>query len=186
MLISKTLVDRAISTKFLTHRVSLQSSHPNFQKKFLPRPKWRPCWIFQFFTKIAKHKNAYISKTMLDRVISTNFLKHGLLCRVAIPIFKKKFVTPKMTAILNYRIFRKNFKTKILISQKTVLDRADYADFGCHNGIRLKAEHFLNTLALAFIAFSGCKNIIFFASDPLVVGWSLAHGHIQGALEYLS
>ena len=31
--ISKTVLDRAISTKFLTHRVSLQSSHANFQKK---------------------------------------------------------------------------------------------------------------------------------------------------------
>ena len=30
--ISKTVLDRAISTKFLTHRVSLQSSHANFQK----------------------------------------------------------------------------------------------------------------------------------------------------------
>ena len=37
-----------------------------------------------------------------------------------------------------------------------MLDRADYADFGCHNSIRLKAEHFLNTLALTFIFFSGC------------------------------
>ena len=36
-----------------------------------------------------------------------------------------------------------------------MLDRADYADFGCNNSIRLKAEHFLNTLALAFISFSG-------------------------------
>ena len=52
---------------------------------------------FEFFTKIAKHKNAYILKTMQDR--------------------------------------------------------QDYADFGCHNSIRLEAEHFLNTLALTFISF---------------------------------
>ena len=52
---------------------------------------------------------------------------------------------------------------------KTVLDRADCADFGCHNSIRLETKHFLNTLALTFISFSGSKNIIFFfASDPLV------------------
>ena len=41
-----------------------------------------------------------------------------------------------------------------------MLDSADYANFGCHNGIRLEAEHFLNTLALTFISFSGrffCK-----------------------------
>ena len=44
-----------------------------------------------------------------------------------------------------------------------MLDRADYADFACHNSIRLEAEHFLNTLALTIITFS-----LFFASDPLV------------------
>ena len=56
-----------------------------------------------------------------------------------------------------------------------MLDRADYADFGCHNSIRLKVEHFLNTLALTFISFSGCfvfavqkHYLFFFASDPLV------------------
>ena len=48
-----------------------------------------------------------------------------------------------------------------------MLDRADCADFGCHNSIRLETKHFLNTLALTFISFSGrfvllCKNIIFF------------------------
>ena len=56
-----------------------------------------------------------------------------------------------------------------------MLDGADYADFGCHKSIRLEAEHFLNTLALTFISFSGRfvfgvqKHYLFFASDPLVV-----------------
>ena len=49
-----------------------------------------------------------------------------------------------------------------------MLDRADCADFGCHNSIRLETEHFLNTLALTFISFSGRFDIFFFASDPLV------------------
>ena len=39
--ISKTVLDKAISMKFLTHRVSLQSSHANFQKK-ISRKKWQP------------------------------------------------------------------------------------------------------------------------------------------------
>ena len=57
---------------------------------------------------------------------------------------------------------------------KTMLDRADCADFGCHNSIRLETEHFLNTLALTFISFSGRfvfamqKHYLFFVSDPLV------------------
>ena len=57
-----------------------------------------------------------------------------------------------------------------------MLDRADYADFGCHNSIRLEAEHFLNTLALTIISVSGRfvfavqkhYMYLFFASDPLV------------------
>ena len=57
-----------------------------------------------------------------------------------------------------------------------MLDRADCADFGCHNSIRLETKHFLNTLALTFIAFSGRfvfamqkHYLFFFASDPLVI-----------------
>ena len=53
-------------------------------------------------------------------------------------------------------------------------DRADCADFGCHNSIRLETKHFLNTLALSFISFSGRfvfamqKHYFFFVRDPLV------------------
>ena len=87
------MLDGVDSTKFLTCWVSLQSSHANFQNIFVS-PNLAD--IFNFF---AKHKNAYILKT--------------------------------------------------------VLDRADCADFGCHNSIRLETKHFLNTLALTFISFSG-------------------------------
>ena len=68
--ISKTVLDGAISTKFLTRRVhvSLQSSHPNFQKNFI-LPKIAVILNFQIF-----HKHAYISKTVLDRAITTKFL----------------------------------------------------------------------------------------------------------------
>ena len=67
-----------------------------------------------------------------------------------------------MAAILNFRIFHKKSTQKNAYILKTVLDRADYADFGCHNSIRLEAEHFLNTLVLIFLL------ILFLASDPLV------------------
>ena len=68
-----------------------------------------------------------------------------------------------------------NAKHKNAYISKTVLDRADYTDFGCHNSISLEAEHFLNTLALTVISFSGRfvfavqKHYLFFASDPLVL-----------------
>ena len=98
----------ANSTKFWTCWVSLQSSHANFQNIFVS-PNIADIFNFLFF---AKHKNAYILKT--------------------------------------------------------VLDGADCADFGCHNSIRLETKHFLNTLALTFISFSGCfvfamqKHYLFF------------------------
>ena len=64
-----------------------------------------------------------------------------------------------------------------------MLDRADCADFGCHNSIRLETKHFLNTLALTFISFSGRfvfamqKHYLFFASDPLVNSCSETDEH---------
>ena len=70
------------------------------------------------------------------------------------PSFQKKIISPKMAAILNFQMFAKIAKHRNAYILKTVLDRADYADFGCHNSIRLEAEHFLNTSALTFISFS--------------------------------
>ena len=84
--------------------------------------------------------------------------------------------------IFNFFIFAKHKNAYIL---KTVLDRADCADFGCHNSIRLETKHFLNTLALAFISFSGCfvfamqkHYLFFFASDPLVSIFVTFGGHL--------
>ena len=81
-------------------------------KKFLSRQKWRPFSIFEIFAKIAKHKNAYISKTVLDRAISTKFLTRRVSLQSSYPNFEKIFVSPKMAVILNFRIFRKNCKTQ--------------------------------------------------------------------------
>ena len=67
---------------------------------------------FRIFRKIAKHKNAYISKTVLDRAISTKFLTHRVSLESSYPNFEKIFLSPKMAAILNFRIFRKNCKTQ--------------------------------------------------------------------------
>ena len=119
--ISKTLLDRAISTKFLTHRVSLESSHANFQKK-ISRKKLAAILNFRIFRKIAKHKNAYISKTMLDRAISTKFLTHRVSLQSSHANFQKNFVLPKMAAILNF--CAKIAKHKNGNISKTVLHRA--------------------------------------------------------------
>ena len=89
--------------------------------------------------------------------------------------FSKYFCLAKYSG--HFEFFTKIAKHKNAYILKTVLDRADCADFGYHNSIRLQTEHFLNTLALIFFPFWDalfllCKNIIFFfASDPLVLDW---------------
>ena len=60
--ISKTVHDRAMSTKFWTHRVSLESSHPSFSKKSCHIKNGGYFEFLNFLQKIAKYKNAYILK----------------------------------------------------------------------------------------------------------------------------
>ena len=69
--------------------------------------------------------------------------------------FSKYFCLAKYSG--HFEFFAKIAKHNNAYILKTVLDRADCADFGCHNcySIRLETEHFLNTLALAFISFTG-------------------------------
>ena len=139
---------------------------------FLSHPRWRP---FLIFAKIAKDKNAYVLKTVLDRAISTKYLVHKVSLQSSHPNFQKNFCLAQNGGHFEFfEFFAKLAKHKIAYISKTMLDRADYANFGCHNSIRLKAEHFVNTLALTFISFSGRfvfavqKHYLFFASDPLV------------------
>ena len=77
---------------------------PIFKKKNFS-PKMAAILNFRIFRKIAKHKNAYISKTVLDTAISTKFLTHGVSLQSTHANFQKKIFLPKMAAILNFRIF---------------------------------------------------------------------------------
>ena len=67
--------------------------------------------------------------------------------------FSKYFCLAKYSG--HFEFSAKIAKHKNAYILKSVLDRADCADFSCHNSIRLETEHFLNTLALTFISFSG-------------------------------
>ena len=71
---------------------------------------------FEFFAKIAKHKNAYISKTLLDRAISTKFLTSKVSLQSSYAYFQKNFISQKMAAILNFSQKLQNIK--MLISGK--------------------------------------------------------------------
>ena len=106
--ISLTVRDRAISSKFSTHRVSKECTLRNFQKMF-PSPKMAA--ILNFCQK--KHKFASISLTVRDRAISSKFSIHRVSKECTLRNFQKIFPSPKMAAILNFRILAKNGKTQI-------------------------------------------------------------------------
>ena len=90
---------------------------PIFKKKILA--KMAAILNFRIFRKIAKHKNAYISKTVLDRAILTKFLTHRVSLQSSHANFQKNFTLPKMAAILNFQIFAQKLQnTKMLIFRK--------------------------------------------------------------------
>ena len=91
---------------------------PIFKNKFSLK-KMAAILNFRIFRKIAKHKNTYISKTVLDRAISTNFLTHRVSLQSSHANFQKNFVLPKMADILNFQIFAQKLQnTEKLISRK--------------------------------------------------------------------
>ena len=79
--------------------------------KYFPLPK--NGGHFEFLPKMAKHKFASISLTVRDRAISSKFSTHRVSKECNICNFQKIFPSPKMAAILNFRIFAKNGKTQI-------------------------------------------------------------------------
>ena len=67
---------------------------------------------FCIFAKNAKTKNSSISLTIRDRVISSKFSTHRVFKQYTLPNLQKKFLFPKMVAILNFRIFAKSGKAQ--------------------------------------------------------------------------
>ena len=134
--ILKTMLDRAFSTKSLTFRLSLQSTHPNFFKNFFVSPKMAA--ILNFFSKKLQNKNTYISKTVLDRTISTKFLTHRVCLQSNHPNFQEIFVSPKMAAI--FRIFCTNSKHRTAYISKTVKHREILTNFLTHR-VYLQGSH---------------------------------------------
>ena len=129
--ISLTVRDRAISSKFSTHRVSKECNLCSFQKIF-PSPKMAAILNFRIFAKNGKHKFASISLTVRDRAISSKFSTHRVSKECNLCSFQKIFPSPKMAAILNFRIFAKNGKHKFASISLTVRDRAISSKFSTH------------------------------------------------------
>ena len=116
--------DRAISLKFFDLQGISAIYSCQFSKDF-PLPKNDSHFEFvEFSAKMEKHKLASISLTVQDRGISSKFSTPGWLRNLLLPIFKKNFLSPKMVAILNFRILAKNAKPLICSISLTVQDRA--------------------------------------------------------------
>ena len=129
--ISLTVRDRAISSKFSTHRVSEHCILGNFQKIF-PFPKMAAILNFRILPKMAKHQFASISLTVQDRAISSKFSTHRVSEHCILGNFQKIFPSPKMAAILNFRILPKMAKHKFASISLTVRDRAISSKFSTH------------------------------------------------------
>ena len=71
----------------------------------------RHFWGGENFWKIAKI--AFLRSPVRDRAISSKFSTHRVSKECNICNFQKNFPSPKMAAILNFRIFAKNGKTQI-------------------------------------------------------------------------
>ena len=84
------VLDRAILTKFLTPRVSLQGRHCHFQKNFVS-PNIGAILNFQFFLQ----KCLYLA----NRAISTKFLNRMVPLQSSHPNIQKNFVSPNMAAV---------------------------------------------------------------------------------------
>ena len=129
--ISLTVRDRAISSKFSTHRVSKECTLCNFQKIF-PSPKMAAILNFEFLPKMAKHKFTSISLTVRDRAISSKCSTHRVSKECTLCNFQKIFPSPKMAAILNFEFLPKMAKHKFTSISLTVRDRAISSKFSTH------------------------------------------------------
>ena len=105
MSVSLTVRDRAISLKFLTQRLSKQCSLGNFQKILLS-PKMAAILNFRIFAKNGKMQICFYLRNRARQIDFVKFSTRRVSRNVLLVIFKKKkFLSPKMAAILNFRIF---------------------------------------------------------------------------------
>ena len=115
--ISLIVRDRAISSKFSTHRVSKECTLCNYQK-FFP------------FSKMAKHKFAFISLTVRDRAISSKFSTHRVSKECNLLQLSKIF--PLLKNGGHFEFLPKMAKHKFASISLTVRDRVISSKFSTH------------------------------------------------------
>ena len=83
-----------------------------------------------------KYKFASISLTVRDRAISSKFSNQRVSKECNLCNFQKIFPSPKMAAILNFRIFPKNGKTRICFYLLNHVTQSDFIEIFDPQGIR--------------------------------------------------
>ena len=131
--ISLTVRDRAISSKFSTHRVPKECVLCNFPKIF-PSPK------------MAKHKFASISLTVPDRAISSKFSTHRVSKECTLCNFPKISPPPKNGG--HFEFLPKMAKHKFASISLTVRDRAISSKFSTHRVSALYSWQFSKNFPL--------------------------------------
>ena len=126
--ISLTVRDRAISSKFSTHRVCKEGTLWNFQKNF-PSPKMAAILYFCIFGRNGKTQIVSISLTVRDRAISSQFRPIGYLRKVLFAIFKKISPPQKWRPFCIFGFLPKMAKHKFAFISLTVQDRAISSKF---------------------------------------------------------
>ena len=127
--ISLTVQDRAISSKFSTHRVSKECSLANFKKNF-PLPKNGGHFEFSNFCQKWKNTKLLLSPKLceierfLRNIRPTEYLRNVLLQ------FSKNFPLPKNGGLFEF--LPKMAKHKIASISLTVQDRAISSKFSTH------------------------------------------------------
>ena len=131
---------------------------------------------FRFFAKMTKHKFASLSLSVRDRAISSKFSTHRVSTKCTLGNFQKIFPSPKMVAILNFRIFAKSIYCCFLsISQCSVIvirpflcqltcQSADIMSSLCGVGVRVRFR--VNNFSSKT---TRPRDVLFFLKDTLSI-----------------
>ena len=122
--------DRAISSKFSTHRVPKECNLCNFQKIF-PSPKMAAILNFRIFAKNGKNTNLLLSPLPCEMErFRRNFSTHRIPKECNLCNFQKNFPLPKNGGLFEF--LPKMAKHKFASISLTVRDRAILSKFSTH------------------------------------------------------
>ena len=129
--ISLTVRERAILSKFSTHRLSKKCTNGNFQKLFLS-PKLAAILNFWIFAKNGKTQICFYLLNRARWSISSKFSTHRVSNHCTLGNFQKLFLFSKNGGHFEFSHFCQKWKNKFASISLTVRDRAISSKFSTH------------------------------------------------------